>query len=257
MVAGRAGIIIGLMVLCCSVGLAQTPTPVPGTPLALTCMSFTTLPGMALIESMDNWLYLDRVAVLLENTTGGAIEISACQGYFTQTENPLVTQIRIWEVLNEANLPDLSSAAVQIGETYGFSVEPVAGNPQVALVTFDLENYTGGSVPMPVINPDKKFVVDFINLMDEGGGGLPGMKVAAEVVGQCPPMFWADGTNLFGDYQTGLTTWNFKEDIGSATNFYLGVTYYDNAEPRTPAMGTLGMIGLLMLISFALTRRRK
>ena len=248
---------VAWMVLVCLPGLAQTPTPLPGTPQALTCMDFTHLPGMSGVEVINNWEYLDRACVVLQNNTGGAIEISACQGYFSVTSNPLIMQIRIWEILNESLLPDLPAAAIQVSDTYGFSADPIVGSPQVALVTFDLEGYMGGTVPMPVINPGKKFVIDFINLLDEGGSGVPGMKITAEQVGDCPPSFWADGTNIYGNYQTGATTWSFKELIGLSTNFYIGVTYYDNADPRTPAMGTLGLFGVLGAISLVMMRKRK
>ncbi|MBN1879222.1 hypothetical protein JW823_03850 [bacterium] len=248
---------VAWMLLVCSLGVAQTPTPLPGTPLSLTCWDFTYLPQMGAVDVITDWQYLDRACVVLENTTGGAIEISGIEAYFSQTENPLIGQLRIWEVLNEQFLPDLPAAAVQVSDIYALGADPVMGSPSIALVTFDLEGYLGGTVPMPVINPGKKFVVDIINLLDEGGSGLPGMKVTAEISEDDCPGFWVDRTNIFGNQSGSTLTWNFKEDIGDETNFYIGVKYYDNAVPRTPAMGTIGIIIVVLLISCAMICRRK
>ncbi len=41
------------IVMVCSIGFAQTPTPLPGTPQALTCMDFTFLPGYVRGRSND------------------------------------------------------------------------------------------------------------------------------------------------------------------------------------------------------------
>ncbi|MGB3975634.1 MAG: hypothetical protein WBM02_05255 [bacterium] len=243
-----------LAILCVVSGLAnaQTPGPLPGTPLALTCMPFVTSPGITSVESIANWNYLDRVCVVLENTTGGAIEIAGVQGYFTRTDNPLIAQLRIWEVQNEHLLPNVGAACIMVSEgTYDFAAAPVPGFPQIALVQLDLTSYPG-MTKLPVINPGKKFIVDLINVTEQ-----PSMEMTAEVPGQCPPSFWAERTNIFGNQVGATLTWNFKEDIGLPTNFYLGVTYFDNADPRTPAMGTVGLIGLLVAVSFALTGRNK
>jgi hypothetical protein len=237
-----------------SVTIAQTPTPLPGTPLALTCDPFTFLPGISSVEVITNWNDLDRACIVLENTTGGAIAIAGFHGYFAQTEYPLIAQLRIWEVVNEDLLPDLYDAAILVSEgTYDVGADPVPGNPQIALVTCDLENYPGLS--MPVINPGKKFVVDIINVHPDDPYC---MKITAEWdESQCPPAYWSNETNIFGDQVGGTLNWFFKEDIGNATNFYMGVTYYDNVDPRTPAMGTIGLVSLLVIVSFALTMKRK
>ncbi len=232
---------------------AQTPGPLPGTPLALTCVPFETLPGIGSVESIANWGFLDRVCVVLENTTGGAIEIAGLQGYFSRTDNPLIAQLRVWEVMNEHLLPDVNAACIMVSEgTFDFAAAPVPGFPQIALIQLDLVDYPG--MPLPVINPGKKFIIDLINLTEPPQSS---MEITAEVSGQCPPSFWAERTNIFGKQVGATLTWNFKEDIGQPTNFYLGVTYFDNADPRTPAMGTVGLIGLLVAVSFALTRRNK
>jgi hypothetical protein len=246
------------IVICCFIGvffsfaaLSETPTPLPGTPLALTCDEFTHFPDLGAVEVITNWNWLDRSCVLLENNSGSAIEIAGVQAYVSQTQFPLITQIRIWEVLNEQYLPNVPQAAILVSEIYDFGVEPVPGNPEVALVTFDLENYPGFA-PMPVINANRKFVVDLINVNDSSS-----MKTTAEWDGRCPPSFWEDQTNIFANFDAGATTWHFKEDIGQSTNFYIGVTYYTGATPRVPAMGTAGVIGLLVLISLGLLGKKQ
>lgn len=245
---------VAWMVLFCLPCLAQTPTPLPGTPQALTCLDFN-YSGISGVEVITNWLYLDRVCVVFENNTGGAIAIASCQGIFGQPENEFAGQLRIWEVLNEQYLPDLAAAAMQVGETYALSA-PSNPGPAAVLVRFDLEGYLGGTVPMAVINPGKKFVIDILNQMDGGGLG-PGMKITAEQVGECPPSFWSDGTNIFGDQNGSNLTWSFKEDIGNSTNFCLGITYYSDVDPRTPATGVFGLIALIVLISCAMIVRSR
>ena len=231
---------------------AQTPGPLPGTPLALTCMPFTDSPGLGAVESINNWDFLDRVCIVLENDTGVKMEIAGLQGYFANTAFPLISQLRVWEVHNETLLPDVVAAATLKG-TYDFAASTAPGSPLVSLVTFDLTTYPG--TPMPVINPGKKFVVDIINVTE-----TESMKMAAEIEGECPPQYWAEKTNIFGKQVGATLTWNFKEDIGLSTNFYLGVTYFEKEneeDPETPAMGTIGLIGLLVTLSFALTKRNK
>lgn len=250
--------IVVLAILMTQCVVAQTPTPLPGTPAQLTCMTFTSSPGLPGVEEISNWEYLDRACILLENTSGTAIEISQCQGYFSQTQNPIEVHIRIWEVQQYPLLPDVLAACTQVSVTYGFGFDPIPGFPDVALITFDLEHYDGGSVPMPVINPGKKYIVEFMNLMDEQGSGIPGMRVDAELVGQCPTSF-QNGTNIFFDYDEDVpsnSAWYYKEDIGLATNYYMGVTYYDGADPRAPSMGVFGIIALVVFISLAIVRRR-
>ncbi|MBN1295438.1 hypothetical protein JXA80_01570 [bacterium] len=259
MVGKRVFISVVMLLMVAPVLMAQTPTPLPGTPMALTCVDFIASPGLSGVENIASWGYLDRTFILLENGPDGAIEISQCQGYFTQTYNPIEVHIRIWEVRQEALLPDVLAAASQVSVTYAFSFDPIPGAPQVALMTFDLEGYEGGSVPMPVINPGRKFIVEFMNLMDQQGSGVPGMRITAEIELQCPPAYWQDGTNIFFNYDEDTpanSTWNFKEDIGLDTNFYMGITYYDNATPRAPAMGTWGLIGLLLCVSMGIMKRR-
>lgn len=248
-----------IMTVAGSVGHAQTPTPLPGTPQALTCVAFTSSPGLPGVEIVDSWEFLDRACIVMENTTGTAIEIAGCQGYFGRTVNPLEVHIRIWQIHNESLLPDLQAAASQVSETYAFAASPVPGSPQVSLITFDLEHYPDGYA-MPLIDSGRKFVVEFMNMLDESGSGIIGMKIAAEFAGQCPPTYWADETNLFYDFDEATpanSDWYFKEDIGNSTNYYMGVTYYDNAIPRTPSMGTFGILGILGFITLAMTRRRK
>lgn len=242
-------IMVGLFM--CVTTFGQTPTPLPGTPLALTCDEFTHIPDLGAVEVIANWNWLDRTCILLENNFGGAIEIAGVQAYFSQTQFPLITQVRIWEVKNEHLLPNVPEAAVLVSEIYDFGVDPIPGNPDVALITFDLENYPG-FMPMPVINPNKKFIVDLINVNDTSS-----MKTTAEWDGRCPPAYWNEQTNIFADFDGSTITWHFKEDIGQSTNFYVGVTFYTGATPRVPAMGTAGVVGLLILISFGMIRKKR
>ncbi|HPQ40200.1 MAG TPA: hypothetical protein PLV45_07475 [bacterium] len=245
-------VMLALLITHCAV--AQTPTPLPGTPQALTCVPYDANPGLGAVTVIDNWEYLDRACILLENTSGTAIEIAYCWGYFGETSNLYGLNIRIWEVRNEALLPDLSAAASQVSITYAFGGNPIA--EPLALILFDLEGYESGTVPMPVINPGKKFIVEFMNYLDDLPTN-PGMKIAAEMSGQCPPSFWATGTNIFCDYDPPISGCYWKEDISDPTNFLMGVTYYGDATPRAPSMGFYGIAGVIAFISLAIIRRRK
>jgi len=159
---------------------AQTPTPLPGTPQALTCIDFAAT-GVPVLNTVLNWTYLDRACIILENTTGEAIEIASIEAFFGLVSNPYMFDVRIWEIINSTYLPDLQQAGTQVSETYAFG-GTVSTGEDVIVLRLDLENYASGSVPMPVINPGKKFVVEIMNKLDEPASQA-GVKICTEPVG--------------------------------------------------------------------------
>jgi len=234
----------------------QTPTPLPGTPLTLSCDVFTYNPGITGVELISNWLFLDRAAVMMENPETFPIEIIGLEAYFGLTSNPLWVQVEFFEIFNENYLPDVEAAGLPISELYDFLSDPIPGNPLIGLAAMDIANYPELNPPI-IVNPGVKFAVALRNLMDDPDFPVPGMKITAEQDGRCPPQYWSDETNFFFNYEeSGGSQWYFKEDIGLSTNFYIQVKYIPATEYRSPSMGPVGILGLLGILSVALLRRR-
>ena len=158
-------------------------------------------------------------------------------------------------------LPDVPAACQELTKTlYVFGGDPVSGAPEVALISCDLTDPQFAGYPLPVINNGEKFIVEF--MADPLAMGVPIMGMTAEVPLQCDGVpggpYWANETNIYCDYDPGSgNTWYFKEDIGAATNYYIGVTYNEDVTPRVPTMGLFGIMSLVGLISMFMIRRRK
>jgi len=65
---------------------------------------------------------------------------------------------------------------------------------------------------------------------------------------------------LFFDWDDSTpanSAWYFREDFGSAyeSNYVIKVNYYDGAIARTPSMGFLGIVIVILMISLAIIKR--
>ncbi len=249
---------LSVLVLSLCLLPAISAQSLPGTRAALTCVDIVPLPGLSSAQVLLNWEYLDRAAIILENTETFPIEITGVECYFGNTQYAMMANLRFYHIVNEAALPDLFLAGEWTGDWFPYGANPDPLAPLLGYAAMDLAAYPDPYNSL-VFNPGDKYVVEIENLsMTEIA---PGMKIAGEDGFECPPLSWTAGTNLYMDSDNGYPpfNWYFKEDVAGQTfpetNFFIQVKYVESADFRVPAMSLWGLLGVVMAFSGLMIRR--
>lgn len=238
--------------------LPAVSAQLPGTRDALTCVDIVPIPGLSSAQIFLDWNYLDRVAIILENTESFPIEITGVECYLGNTQYPLITNMRFYHIVNEAALPNLYDAGAWTGNWFVFGSDPIPGSPMLGYVALDIAAYPDVFNPL-IFNPGDKYAVEIENLVETELSGS--MKVAAEDGFECPSFFWTPETNLVLDSANGYPpfVWDFKENVLGQTypetNFFIQVKYEESTDFRVPTMSIWGLLGVLMAFSGLIVRR--